>query len=108
MSGSTMDQLLQDFKNHVSVIAQQLETSGKFNNRGELGNSEQLFLDNVLRKTLDDSEWPTVLFRLTTLLNTLTKRLVVVLVDEFDTPTSCAVHHGYFDDVCKSPRTRCG
>ena len=103
-----MDQLLQDFKNHVSVIAQQLETSGKFNNRGELGSSEQVFLDNVLKKTLGDSEWPTVLFRLTTLLNTLTKRLVVILVDEYDMPTSCAVQHGYIDDVCKSLRTKCG
>ncbi|KIM76795.1 hypothetical protein PILCRDRAFT_12500 [Piloderma croceum F 1598] len=99
MFSSTMDGLLQDFKNHVSLIAQQLETSGKFNNRGELDNSKQLFLDNVLKKTLDDSEWPTALFRLTTLLNTLSKRLVVVLVDEYDTPTSYAVQHGYFDDA---------
>jgi hypothetical protein len=81
-------------------------TSGKFN-RGELGSSEQLFLlVNVLKKTLDDSEWPIVLFRLTTLLKTLTKRLVVVLVDEYDTQISCAVQHGYFDGVCKSLRTR--
>ena len=106
MSGSTMDQLLQDFKNHVSIIAQRLETSGKFNNRGELGSSEQLFLDKVLKKMLDNSKWPTVLFRLTTLLSTLTKRLVVVLVNEYDTPTSCAVQHGCFNDVCKSPQTR--
>jgi ABC-type uncharacterized transport system permease subunit len=103
-----MDMLLQEFKNHVSLIAQQLETSGKFNSRGELGNSEQMFLNNVLQKTLDDSEWPVALFRLTTLLNTLSKRLVVVLIDEYDTPISYAVQHGYLDEVCKSPRTWCG
>jgi len=45
-----VEQLLQDFKKHISIIAQQLEMSGKFNNQGELCNSEQLFLNNVLKK----------------------------------------------------------
>jgi hypothetical protein len=98
--GETMRQLLQEFKNHISLIAQQLETSGSFNNQRTLGRSEREFLDNVLRNTLDDSEWSTALFKLTALLRTLSKTNVVVLVDEYDTLTSYAVQHGYFAEVC--------
>jgi len=95
-----MQKLLQKFKNYVSIITQQLETSCNFNSWGELGRSEQKILNNILEKMLDDLEWPTAL---TTLLNTLSNRRVVVLVDEYDTPTSYAVQYGYFAEVCRWP-----
>jgi hypothetical protein len=95
-----MDELLQQFKNHVVAIVRRLEDSGLFKNRQELPRNQQAFLKAVLEKKLDDSEWPTVLFELTRLLHTLLNREVIVLVDEYDTPTSYAIQHDYFPEVC--------
>ena len=98
-----MQKLLQKFKTHVTYVAQELEASGTFNSRGELARSEQKFLDNVLEKTLEDADWPTAPFRLTRLMHKLSKRKVIVLVDEYDTPTSYAVRHGYRAEVFTWP-----
>lgn len=94
-----MDGLLQKFKNNVTRLALELEDSGFFKNRQELGNNSQKRLTNILSKRLDDSEWPTALFELTQILHILTKREVIVLIDEYDTPTSHAVECNYFPAV---------
>jgi len=96
--GSTMDEFRQAFKNCVHDIARGLEASGLL--KGKLGKSGHKFRDQVLAKTLDDTEWPGALFRLTNVVHELTKRPVIVLVDEYDTPTSHAVQHGYFPEAC--------
>lgn len=98
MLGSTMDEFRQAFKNCVRDIARGLENSGLL--KGNLGKSEQEFCDQVLAKTLDDSEWPGALFRLTSVVHELTKRPVIVLVDEYDTSISHAVQYGYFPEAC--------
>jgi len=94
-----MDKLLQEFKNHVSGIAWQLERDGAFKNRKKLHRSDQTFLGQVLNKKLDDSGWPTALFKLTRLLHTLHGKEVVLLMDEYDTSTWYAIQHGYFPVV---------
>jgi hypothetical protein len=97
---SSMDELLQKFKKYVSRIAHQLERDGLFKDTRDLHKRDQTFLDEVLTEKLEDSSWPTALFKLTRLLHTLHKKEVLVLVDEYDTPMSHAVQHGYFSEVC--------
>ena len=104
MTDSTMDKLLRKFKTYVVTIAQELEDSGFFKNTQELGANSQTFLRRLLKKRLDNSEWPIVLFNLTRLFHTLFKRQVILLVDEYDMPTSYAVQHRYFPKVCYDPR----
>lgn len=100
--GSTMAVLLQKFKNHVTDIARRLQSLGFFRNRGELLEDQQDFLEAVLKQTVPDSQWPDVLFKLTEILHMLHQRRVVILIDEYDTPISYAVQHGYFLEVCPS------
>lgn len=94
-----MKNMLEDFKTCIAGVARELEDTGSFKNRHELGLNSQKFLNGVLRKELDDSEWPTALFQLTRVLRTLHNKRVMVLVDEYDTPISYAVQHGYFPEV---------
>jgi hypothetical protein len=103
VTGSTMDELLQEFKKRVTRIAQGLGDSGFFKNRQELGDSLQTFLREVLEMKLAESTLPEALFDLTQVLHTLSNRPVILLVDEYDTPTSHAVQHGYFPEVRRDP-----
>ena len=95
MIGSTMKKLF-EFKIKVTEIANHLESDGFLKGVHDLHRSDRDFLRKVLKKKLNKSEWPTALFRLTRLLHILNKRKVVLLVDEYDTPTSYTVRNGYF------------
>ena len=97
---SSMVDFLQKFKDHVSSIAQQLVRDGAFENLQDLHQLDRNFLDEVLTKRLADSDWSTALFELTRTLHVVHEKKVVLLVDEYDTPTSHAVQHGYFLQVC--------
>jgi hypothetical protein len=99
VTSSTMKAMMQDFKTCITNIVEDLENRGFFKNRLDLGVNTQRFLDNVLKKKLDDSEWPDALFDLTRVLHLLYKRKVVVLVDGYDTPTSYALQYGFFLEV---------
>ena len=98
--GSTVGDMLQEFKIQVMRVVQRLYNQGFLPNLDRLSNYQQEFLDAVLNEKLSDPRCDTVLLELTELLYTLHERRVVVLVDEYDTPTSYAVQHGYFSQVC--------
>ena len=100
--GSTMARLLQNFRNRVTKTVRRLEDSGFFQNRGELPKNQLEFLEAVLKGTVPDSELPDVLFQMTEILHVLHRKQVVVLIDEYDTPTSYAAQDGYFPEVCLS------
>ena len=100
LKASTMDELLQQFRRHVSKIARQLLKAGYLNNRGELVKPDQDFLEQALSNKLADEDLPAALYQLTEIVHQLTNREVVVLVDEYDTPTSHALQHDYFVLVC--------
>ena len=101
--GLTMAELLQEFKNHITMIVRKLDGSGSFQNHGGLPKNHQEFLETVLKGMIPDSEYPTALFQLTDMLHELYQTQVVVLIDEYDTPMSYAGQHGYFSEVCRSP-----
>jgi hypothetical protein len=97
-----MVKLLQEFKYHLMEIAHQLEDSGLFQNCGKLGMTQQAFLKAVLEGTIPNLQLHTVLLKLTKMLHVLYQRRVIILIDEYDTPTSYAVQHEYFPEVCPS------
>ncbi len=100
--GSTMAGLLQNFRDHVTDTVLLLEDSGFFQNRHELPKNQLKFLEAVLKGTVTDSQLHKVLFKLTEIFHVLHRKQVVVLIDEYDTPTSHAVRDGYFPEVCLS------
>jgi hypothetical protein len=95
-----MDDLLRQFGELVSHIAQDLENKGCFPNRQELGEGYQTFLADVLGGRLAKAKLPNALYRLTNIVDELTKRRPIVLIDDYDTPISYAVQNGYFPVVC--------
>jgi hypothetical protein len=95
-----MDDLLGKFGELVSDIAQEMQNAGYFSGSHELGEAYQTFLRDVLRGQLAKGKLPRALYKLTELVHQLTKRRPIVLIDEYDTPTSYAVQNGYFPDVC--------
>lgn len=98
--GETMDQLLTSFKRQISKVLRDAERAGYFSNQEELSGTNRRFVDEMAKEVQADVDWADALFRLTEIVHLLTNRLVVVLVDEYDTPTSNAVRHGYFSQVC--------
>lgn len=100
MVGETMDQLLTSVRRQISKVVRDAERAGYFKNREELRGTNRRFLDEMAKEMQADVDWPEALFRLTEIVHLLTNRLVLVLVDEYDTPTSNAVRHGYFPQVC--------
>ena len=98
--GSTMADLKQEFRRHVTEVARRLEVSGSFQKRDELPEYRREFLEAVLEGTTPDAELSDVLYDLSDVLHTLHRRQVVVLIDEYDTPTTYAVQRGYACEVC--------
>jgi len=98
--GETMDQLLTSFKRQISKVFRDARRAGYFSNQDELTEDERSFIDEIVKGVQADVDWAEALFRLTEIIHLLTNRLVVVLVDEYDSPTSNAVRHGYFSQVC--------
>jgi hypothetical protein len=95
-----MDDLLEQFGVLVSDIALEMQLQGYFSGSHELEEGFQMFLHDVLRGRLAKEKLPSALYNLTRLVHHLTKRRPIVLIDEYDTPTSYAVQNGYFSDVC--------
>jgi hypothetical protein len=101
--GDNMDALLTAYKSHVINITEKLVRSGLFADRRKLDEISQKFIDDLLNDTLADSKWPTALSTLTELLHILHQVRVVVLVNEYDAPTSYAMRCGFFSKVCLLP-----
>jgi hypothetical protein len=97
-----MRTLLKQFKVQITEIAARLERLGFFKgSRDELTLLQQTFLTAVTRNELRDSDLPNALFYLTEVIHALNpKNRAIVLVDEYDTPTSHAVQQGYLRKVC--------
>jgi len=69
-------------------------------NRGELPKNKLAFLEALLKGTIHDSEWPKVLFKLTEILHVpLHEEKVVILIDEYDSPSSVCLSSGQTDNI---------
>jgi hypothetical protein len=75
-------------------------------NLHELDDIHRTFLNRILDEEHKAEVDARALFRLTRVLHFLHKREVIVLVDEYDTPTSYATQHDYFPEV--SPQAKYG
>ena len=106
MSGLTYKDLVEGFKDEVVTISENLQALGHFKSRASLTPSEAVFLDGILTRTLPERQWPGALSRLCKIVHKLTRREVVLLVDEYDTPTSQAMHHGFLSEVCALPSVK--
>jgi hypothetical protein len=95
-----MDDLQERFGKLIYDIAQDMQNDGYFFGSRELGDGYQTFLRDILRGQLPKAQLPMALYNLTKVIARLTKRNIIVLIDEYDTPTSYAVQYGYFPDVC--------
>ena len=82
----------EEFRTEVHTIALDLEK------RGLLTDLHELY-DRLLTGELKPKELARALVKLTGL-KALHKQDVIVLIDEYDTPTSHATHYGYFTEVC--------
>jgi hypothetical protein len=77
-----------------------MQNDGYFLGSQELGEEYQTFLRNVLQRQLPKTQLYTALYKLTKVVALLTHRSLIVLIDEYDTPTLYAVQNNYFPDVC--------
>ncbi|KAI9509989.1 hypothetical protein F5148DRAFT_1374783 [Russula earlei] len=93
--GTTFENLEKEFRLLVKRIVFDLKRRGILSNLDELDEVDRSFLDQILNEEHKANIEAEALFRLTEVLHTLHKREVVVLVDEYDTPTSYAIRHGY-------------
>ncbi|KAI9509991.1 hypothetical protein F5148DRAFT_1374784 [Russula earlei] len=97
--GTTLETLKKEFRLLVERIVFDLKRRGFLSNLDELNEVDRSFLDQILNEEHKANIEAKALFRLTEVLHTLHKREVVVLVDEYDTPTSYAIRHGYFTEA---------
>jgi hypothetical protein len=95
-----MDDLLEQFGQLVFNVARDMQNDAYFSGSQELGEACQTFLRDVLLRRLPKEELPEALYYLSKVVAQLTKRRLIVLIDEYDTPISYAVQNGYFPDVC--------
>ena len=95
-----MDDLLEQFGELVSDIVWDMQNDGYFSGCQDLGEVYQTFLHDLLGQWLAKKQLPRMLYNLTRVIAKLTKRRPIVLIDEYDTPTSYAVQNGYFPDIC--------
>jgi membrane-associated PAP2 superfamily phosphatase len=93
---STMDELLQESKIHVSETVLRLKKVYIFKNHRELIEQGQTFLEQVLKRAAQ-----LILVQdVVQIVHELTNKQVGVLVDKYNTPTSHSVQHKCFSQVC--------
>lgn len=94
-----MDDLLAQFGELVFEIAQDMQNDGYFSSSHRLGKAYQTFIHDVLRRQLAKKQLLRALYNLTKIIGKLTNRRPIVLIDEYDPPTSYTVQNGNFPDV---------
>jgi hypothetical protein len=98
--GNTFKSLKNEFRVLVTAIASGLKKRGLLTHLHELDDTDHTFLNQIQNEECKAKVEAQALFRLTEILHILHKRKVIVLVDEYDTPTSYATQYGYSTEVC--------
>lgn len=98
-----MQALRDGFKAQIYLVVGTLQMKGYFRQSevDRLPSKAKDFLNSLLRETLKDEDVPLALYRMTELLWRLYAKQVIVLIDEYDTPTSHAVDQGYLEEASK-------
>jgi hypothetical protein len=94
-----MEMLVKRFRQLVRKVAGDVKNSGHFNNSSVLDEDDRTFIDDARKSRLDEDQLPDALYDLTRIVEKLTNRRVIVLIDEYDTPISHAIKNGYSSEV---------
>jgi hypothetical protein len=97
--GDTYKSFKKEFRMLVAAIISDLKRRGLLSNLHELDETHRTFINEILREGNKASVEAQALFQLTEILHTLHKREVILLIDEYDTPTAYASQYGYFSKV---------
>ena len=97
--GTTFENLQAEFQKLVKSVAEDLLKRGLLPDLEKLHKVDFDFLNQILNRELRADEWQGSLARLSDILYTLHNKDVVVLLDEYDTPTAHATHYGYYTEV---------
>ena len=90
---------MQKFKNRVGDMVRNLDI---FKNRRKLSEDQRAYIEEIVNGTIHDSKWPSVLYWLTETLHEVHAREVIILIDEYDTPSSFSAQYEYSSKVCLS------
>jgi hypothetical protein len=96
-----MDELESQFTLLILEIASRLERHGFFKGSiNDLTRIQRQFLNGIKQNKIEGVDLASALYYLTLLVHTLNPRnRPIILVDEYDTPTSFVVQEGYFPEV---------
>jgi len=103
VGGTSQEYFEERFKSQVVHIADRLKFNGHFEPSSKLSDYKHEYLQRLFNHQLSRVEWMGALPRLTELMFTLTGQKTIVLVDEYDTPMSEALEHGYLEQVTTPP-----
>jgi hypothetical protein len=99
VNGLNMEMLVKRFRQLVRKVAGDVKNSGHFNNSSVLDEDDRTFIDDARKSRLDEDQLPDALYDLTRIVEKLTNRRVIVLIDEYDTPISHAIKNGYSSEA---------
>lgn len=68
--------------------------------RDSLHDEEKTYFESILHRTAPDTDWWDSLQRLSGFLARKSGKKVIVTIDEYEFPVSCAYEKGFFDNVC--------
>ena len=104
IGGKTQEDLEELFQDSVLTTAESLRSNGYLELSPKLNPSRLDYLRRLFARQLSKNEWKRALRLLTEFMFTLTGQNTIVLVDEYDTPMSEALAHGYLEQVTTPPR----
>jgi hypothetical protein len=97
--GDTFKSFKKEFRILVATIVSDLKRRGFLPNLHELDETDRTFINQILNQGHKAEVEAQALFRLTEILHILHKREVILLIDEYDTPTAYASQYGYLTKV---------
>ena len=91
--------LEEQFKNQVVYIADHLRSDSHLESSLKLSPVQHDFLQHLFNCQLLQAEWTEALQKLTKFIFSLTNQQTIILINEYNTPMSQVLEHGYLEQV---------